>query len=92
MSEPKEVPGLHEYLSAIRTVEEAFAVYRKFVIPPDAGEIQVRESRRAFFASADWFFKRFLTIVDNEPDAQRWLSEIHEELDKYAKAVQEGRA
>lgn len=91
MSEPKQIHGLHDYLSKIRSIEEAFAVYHRFVIPRDASEAQVRETRRAFFAAADWFYKRFLQAVDDEEAAMKWLSEIHAEITAHCKAVQEGR-
>jgi len=92
MIDPNKVPALHDYLTGLRSIDDAFKVYRRYVLPPDAGETQVIETRRAFFAAADWFYKRFLVIVDDEKDAMAFLSEIHAELEAHCKAVQEGRA
>ena len=38
----------------VETIADAFGIYRRRVMPPDAGPVQVHETERAFFAAAFW--------------------------------------
>ena len=84
--------GLHEYLSGIRTIGEAFDVYRQHVMPKSAHESQVIETRRAFFAAADWFYRRLLAATDDEEDAMALMLEVEVETKQHIADVLAGKA
>lgn len=80
-----------------RRVAEAFEMYRRDVIPLDAGEIQVTESRRAFYAGAHALFRTLTShvspgatnVTDDDLDM---MDEINGELEQFNAAVKGGMA
>jgi hypothetical protein len=77
-------------------IEAGWNSYRTEVVPPDAPEVQVRESRRAFYAGATWLFATL--SVDLSPGAEPTeadiavLSEIDKELHEFENAIRAGKA
>jgi hypothetical protein len=70
-----------------KIIEAGWLSYRIVVVPDDAPEIQIEESRRAFFAGAQHLFGSIMQML--EPDAEpteadlRRMSSINDELDAY---------
>lgn len=73
-------------------VEKGWQGYAK-LLPPDASDIQIRETRQAFYAGAAILFEAMMRMLDTgeEPteqdmqrmtDIQRELSEFGQNLDK----------
>lgn len=66
-------------------IETAWLTYRHLVIPADAASIQIKESRRAFYAGAESFLTAMMSMLDpngEEPTAADLLKmdEIANEL------------
>lgn len=78
---------VHETLRKARSIDLAWAVYEKHIVPVNAGSAQRLETKRAFYAGIDWYFKRMLDAVDDEADAMHLISSIGAELDAYAKNI-----
>ena len=85
--DPLTLPALHGYLEGARSISDAFDIYRAHIMPKSAGPNQVVETRRAFFAGADWIYKRIMASVDDEDDAAQLLEGFARELDDYAQAI-----
>jgi hypothetical protein len=75
-----------------KLIEAGFVSYRRFVLSPDAPQIQIDETRWAFFAGAQHLFSSIMSILD--PDAEptdadmRRMDMIHTELAKFAKDIE----
>lgn len=74
-----------------KLIEAGFAAYRLFVMPKDAGEIQVDECRLAFMAGADHLFASIMSTLDPEgeptdADLKR-MDEIHGELERWRVSI-----
>jgi hypothetical protein len=69
-------------------IEAKWLEYSKVAIPPDAGRVQVDETRRAFFAGAFVLFNAITAELDPGTEATeddiRWLDEINAELTTWA--------
>lgn len=80
----------------MKRLEAAWMLYRAAVIPADANKVQVRESRRAFFAGAQALLHEQVDLLG--PDAEvtetdlRKMDELHSELQQFAADVQGGMA
>jgi len=76
-------------------IREQWDSYRREVIPKDAHDVQIVESRRAFYAGAAALL-RILVDLDpgDEPteDDLRKMDEINEEIDSFKRDVKGGRA
>ena len=70
-----------------KLVEAGWASYKLLVIPEDAQQVQVDESRFAFFAGAQHLFASILGML--EPDAEPTdadlarMGQIHTELERF---------
>lgn len=84
----------------MKFIEAKWQSYRKLVVPPDASETQVRETRQAFYAGASIIFTGLMFIMDagDEPtdadmkrmmDIQNEINAFGQELDKRAFGAQE---
>jgi hypothetical protein len=75
-------------------IEKAWLSYRQKVIPPNAGETQVTESRRAFYAGAAALFNTFMNIFEpgEEPTENdlRVVGLIQAELLRFGSQVKVG--
>lgn len=70
-----------------RTIERAWQGYRRMVVPADASESQVAETRQAFFSGAAVLFHGIMRSLDpgDEPtdaDMQR-MDDLKAELDEF---------
>lgn len=70
--------------------------YSANVLPEDAGDVQVQETRRAFYAGAASMLRLVTTGLDEgseatEADLQR-LTDIDDEVQAFADDVKAGRA
>lgn len=84
----------------MRRIAAAWAQYHERVLPPDAGRIQVKESKRAFYAGAEAMIITMLRSFEpstgpegDEPtDADMAvMDELRAELMEFARGVGEGR-
>lgn len=70
-------------------------IHYSAVLPPDAGPIQIEETRRAFFAGAYTLFHRILGQLQPGEDATNadlnLLDVMHEELERW-RILESGRA
>ena len=75
-----------------KLIEVGFYGYRRFVLPPNAPQIQIDECRWAFFAGAQHLFASINAIMesDREPteNDMRRMDQIHAELQKFAKELE----
>jgi len=75
---------------------EQWATYRERVVPPTAGQLQVQESRRAFYAGAEAFFRVCMRGLEpgTEPTEEDFglMEALDAELREFARDVAEGRA
>lgn len=78
----------------MKLIEKAFASYRRYVMPADAGDVQVRETRQAFFAGAAILQTLVLrrlspgagpeTVTDED---MAFMSAIQKELDDFGQQL-----
>lgn len=76
-------------------IESQFESYQKDVIPKEASESQVRETKRAFFAGAQAMMIIFRAVGSDrvsEEDAEKILEDASQELQRFSQAVQDGKA
>lgn len=79
----------------MRHFEPEWNSYRDEVLPAGAGETQVSECRRAFYAGAWAFHQLTLRLIAPEPDPEKSLHLMEvmvRELQEFADAVAERRA
>ena len=61
--------------------------YRLHVLPDDASEVQVSETRQAFFAGAQHLFASIMNVLDSEVEPTerdlRRMGFIHQELESF---------
>lgn len=75
----------------MKYIEKSWESYRKLVIPANAPDIQVKESRQAFFAGASIIFEGMIKMMDggDEPtpaDMQR-MANIQAEIDAFGQSL-----
>lgn len=86
MAATKETAEKHK----IDSVEQSFEFYRKIVIPKDAGETQIEETKKAFYAGGWAVFKLMCQASDREDEEvavdriDRINSELIELVSEYA--------
>ncbi len=72
-----------------------FAAYRALVIPPDASAVQIKESRRAFYAGAAALMQTVFAHLSPGEDVtesdEAFMMGIESELKRFAEDVKEGR-
>jgi hypothetical protein len=80
----------------MKRLEAKWLSYRTVVIPKDAGELQVRESRRAFYAGAGALLETILGFLGSgdEPSEQELASmdQIANEIREFNEQVKRGAA
>ena len=88
MSEASE---LNDELSGATTVNQAWVLYRKYILPANAPPIQVQETSMAFYAAADWMFKRLIDACSNDTEeaAEKLLESFGKELEEYKESLLE---
>lgn len=68
-------------------IRQGFETYREKVLPKDAGEIQLIECERAFFAGAQWLNSVLHTMLDGDDELtendESVLSALEEEMEQY---------
>ena len=73
-------------------IEKAWEGYRKFCVAPNAGEVQVRETRAAFYSGFITMFEINMKMAEpdfHEMRAMNWLSDLQAEINRYIKGVKE---
>lgn len=75
----------------MKYIEKSWESYRKLVVPADASETQVRETRQAFYAGASIIFTGMIHIMDggDEPtdaDMKRMM-DIQLEIDAFGQQL-----
>ena len=80
----------------VKLIGLEWATYRERVVPASAGQLQVQECRRAFYASAEAFWRAISKHLEpgeevTEPEVDA-LDAMHRELVQFAVDVVEGRA
>jgi hypothetical protein len=75
------------------TINERWNDYRERVIPKDAGEIQLKETRRAFYAGTISTLEAVLALKEESDEkAIAWLHATEDECLAFAFHIQEGKA
>lgn len=73
-----------------KRIERGWDNYRCNVIPADAPQVQVEETRNGFYAGAWCFFSALLNDLDEGTEATtadgKLLAELHEELQAFARS------
>jgi hypothetical protein len=74
----------------MKYIEKSWQSYRQ-LIPADASETQIRETRQAFYAGAAIIFKGMILLMDgdDEPSAADMarMMEIQKELDAFGQEL-----
>lgn len=75
----------------MKYIEAGWKGYRDMVVPKDADEIQVRETRLAFYAGASVLFETLMLALDSgdEPtdaDMQR-MADLQAEIDAFGQEI-----
>lgn len=76
----------------MKYIEKGWNSYRT-LLPKDAGEVQIRETRQAFFGGAAILFEAMMRMLDpgeepTEADMQR-MSDIQKELHEFGQKLDE---
>jgi hypothetical protein len=78
-----------------RSLAETWLSYQK-ILPADAGEIQITETRRAFYAGATALWSLIMSTLDpglDPTDAElKRMDALDAELTAFQQAVRDGRA
>lgn len=74
-----------------RWIERAWDRYREMVVPPDAGAVQVDETRQAFMAGAAILFTAMLHGVSEGDEVQeadeKLMADLQAEIDDFGQAL-----
>ena len=78
-------------MSGFKYIESGWAGYRHVVIPADASEVQVNESRRAFFAGAACLFETIMLaaspgVEPTEADMDM-MANLQAEIDEFGQQL-----
>lgn len=78
----------------LQIVNALWESYRKQVIPPEAGVVQLIESKRAFFSGVYSGLQTLSTISVNIPEdvAVTYLDRIKQECLAFSELVKQGKA
>lgn len=80
-----------ELIAAGKIIEAGWISYRMLVLPKDASDVQVDETRKAFFAGSQHLFASMMRTLDpgTEPTEQDLvrLDHIHAELSAFGEAL-----
>lgn len=80
----------------MKRIGELWIDYRTHVIPKDAPDTQIKESRRAFYAGAAALFQTLVTMLDPGTEATdadlAKMDEIENELQDFGQNVKDGVA
>lgn len=72
-------------------IEHGWRSYRRLVVPADAPQVQVDETRQAFFAGAAILFTAILKVVspgdDITDDDLRIMESLQHEIDDFGKTL-----
>ena len=68
-------------MSHIHTIQEGFQSYRAEVMPAEAGENQVIETRRAFYAGAHVVLNMLVDVDSDKERALRLFELLSESID-----------
>ena len=75
-----------------RLIELGWLAYRTCIMPPDAGNTQISETRLAFFAGAEYLYSSIMNILDPEEDEtladMTRMQNIHNELMEFRKQLE----
>jgi hypothetical protein len=72
-------------------IEKAWEGYKKFCVPADAGETQIRETKAAFYSGFITMFEINMKMAEpgfHEMRAMNWLSDLQAEIKRYIKGMQ----
>lgn len=72
-------------------IEEGWKSYRSTVVPSNASDIQLKETRQAFFAGVAILFEVLMMDLDpgKEPtdEDMRRMDDLHAEIDEYGQSL-----
>ena len=75
-----------------KIIERAFESYRDKVLNPDAGTVQVEESRKAFFGGAVTLFTALMFGLSDGDEPQQsdedLMQSIQDELDEFSQTIE----
>lgn len=77
----------------MNTIQEQWESFRKAVIPPTAGPVQVQEMRRAFYAGAEAMWRINMAIGEDsvsEDGGVAILEGVNQEIRQFVEQVQRG--
>jgi hypothetical protein len=79
----------------MKTIAAEWREYNTTVLPSDAGAVQRRETRRAFYAGAHCMLTLIARITEATPDENTggmMIEALNQELQRFNRAVLEGHA
>lgn len=72
-------------------IERSWQSYRRMVVPADAGDVQINETRQAFFAGASILFTALIHGVSEGPEVQpadeQLMADLQREIDEFGQQI-----
>ncbi len=77
-----------------RPIAELWATYAEHVLAVNAGSVQTRETKRAFYAGAHSLFEKVGDISSNqtEKEAMLFMKDVQKDAVKFCDEVTQGKA
>lgn len=74
-----------------RLISKGWDNYRSMVIPADAGEVQLKESRQAFLAGAAVLFATLMRVLDADEEPtegdMQIMADLQAEIDEFGQTL-----
>lgn len=75
----------------MKYIERGWDSYRRLVVPRDASETQIKETRQAFYAGASILFQSLMLTLDpgeteTDADMQR-MADLQAEIDEFGQQL-----
>lgn len=78
------------------TLKQMWNQFQERVLPSNCSEIQLRETKRAFYAGAECLLSTIMSNLtsDAEPTEEdfKMMNDLHQEFLDFVKLIQEGKA
>lgn len=76
-----------------KIIQSEWLSYKNRVIHEEAGAVQIKETKRAFYVGAAALFNRLSDCnIDSEEDAEKVFNSIHGELNHFLELLEQGKA
>jgi len=87
MMNKEDQDAINKHLGESQSVAAVWHFYEQMLLR-EAGAVQRKETRQAFYAGVDWLLQRLLLAVDDEAAAEQLLGRISRELEEFRQQIQ----